>query len=71
MSQVTLSIPNISCPHCVKAITTALQPAAGIRTVNVNIPAKQATVEFDEAQINLDRIKAILAEEDYPVASTN
>jgi copper chaperone len=69
MSNVTLSVPDISCEHCERAITNALTPVEGVRNVSVDIPSKQVRVEFDEAQVNVDKMKAILQEEDYPVES--
>jgi copper chaperone len=69
MSNVTLNVPDISCEHCERAITNALQPVEGVRTVTVDIPAKQVRVDYDEASVNLEKMKEILQEEDYPVES--
>jgi copper chaperone CopZ len=40
-----------------------------VRTVSVDIPAHQVHVEFDEAQVSVEKMKDILNEEDYPVES--
>lgn len=69
MSNVTLNVPDISCEHCERAITNALQPVEGIRTVSVDIPAKQVRVDYDDAHVNVEKMKEILQEEDYPVES--
>jgi len=69
MTTVTLNVPDISCEHCERAITNALQPVAGVQSVRVDIPAKQVRVDFDEAQVNVYKMKALLQEEDYPVES--
>ena len=69
MSNITLNVPDISCEHCERAITSALAPVEGVRTVSVDIPGKQVRVEYDEAQVNLETMKGILQEEDYPVES--
>ncbi len=69
MATTTLTVPDISCEHCERTITGALKPVEGIRAVKVDIPAKQVKVDFDERIVNVDRMKAILQEEDYPVAS--
>ncbi len=69
MAQATLNVPDISCEHCQRTITNALGPVEGVRTVNVDIPSKQVNIEYDEAKVDVDRMKAILAEEDYPVES--
>jgi len=69
MSNVTLNVPDISCEHCERAITNALTPVEGVRTVSVDIPAKQVRVDYDEAQVNVEKMKDVLQEEDYPVES--
>ncbi len=69
MAQATLNVPDISCEHCQRTITNALGPVEGVRTVTVDIPSKQVNVEYDQAKVDVDRMKAILAEEDYPVES--
>ena len=69
MATTTLNVPDISCEHCERTITNALKPIAGVRTVNVDIPGKQVRIDYDEAQVKVDRMKDILQEEDYPVES--
>ena len=69
MSKVVLNVPDISCQHCAKTVTEALTPIQGVRTVQVDVPAKQVQVEYDESVASLDVMKAALQEEDYPVAS--
>ena len=67
MSKVVLDVPEISCEHCSQAITKALQPQEGVQTVRVDVPTQKVHLEFDESRITLDRVKEILAEEEYPV----
>ena len=69
MSSVTLNVPDISCEHCERAITGALSPVEGVRSVSVDIPARQVKVDYDDAQVNVDKMKELLNEEDYPVES--
>ncbi len=68
MATTILSVPDISCEHCERTILGALQPVAGIQTVHVDIPARQVRVDYDPAAIDVQQMKAVLAEEDYPVA---
>lgn len=67
MSKVVFDIPEISCEHCSQAITKALQPQQGVQSVQVDVPTQKVHLEFDERTISLDRLKEILAEEEYPV----
>ena len=69
MAIAVLSVPNISCEHCQRTITNALNPVAGVRRVNVDIPTQRVHVEYDETRVDVERMKAILEEEDYPVTS--
>ncbi len=69
MTQVILTVPDISCGHCQATITNALSPLAGVDSVSVDIPTKTVTVQYDPAVVDLDQMKEVLAEEDYPVES--
>lgn len=70
MKTVVLSVPDISCEHCERTITEALTPMDGVQSVNVDIPTKQVRVEYDEGTVDVERMKDVLQEEEYPVAST-
>ena len=69
MTTKTLSVPDISCEHCERAIKGALAPLAGVQSVAVDIPGKTVRVQYDEAAVSIDRITQAVEEEDYPVAS--
>ena len=69
MATNVLNVPDISCGHCQAAITDALRPLDGVQAVNVDIPTRKVTVEYDPAIVGVDRMKEVLAEEDYPVES--
>jgi len=71
MATTILSVPDISCAHCERTISDALTPVEGIRSVQVDIPEKQVRVDYDEAQVSVERMKDVLQEEDYPVASAS
>ena len=70
MSQTILNVPDISCEHCQNTITKALTPVDGVHSVNVDIPSKRVTVEYDETKVGVEQFKEILNDEDYPVEST-
>jgi copper chaperone CopZ len=40
-----------------------------VRAVEVDIPAKEVRVSYNEASVDIERIKTILQDEDYPVSS--
>ena len=69
MTKVVLSVPAIDCEHCEYTVMGALGPISGVKTVKVDIEGKLVNLEYDEGLLSLDKVKQILAEEDYPVAS--
>jgi copper chaperone CopZ len=71
MATTVLNVPDISCEHCQRTITEALQPVGGVQAVNVNIPGKQVTVQYDPSVVGVERFKEILQEEEYPVESVS
>ncbi len=65
MSKETLSIPNISCGHCVSAIETELAEMEGVTAVKADAGTKTVTVQWD-APASIERIRATLTEINYP-----
>jgi len=67
MEKVALSIPNISCGHCVMTIKRELGELEGVKKVEGDPATKGITVEFD-APATLNKIKTTLTEINYPAA---
>jgi copper chaperone len=67
METTKLSIPNISCGHCVMAIKRELGELKGIAGVEGDPGKKEITVTWD-APASLDQIKSTLKEFNYPAA---
>jgi len=68
MSTVTYSVPNISCMHCVHTIQTEVADLDGVKSVKVDAASKKVEIVFD-APASEDKIKALMAEINYPVAA--
>lgn len=68
MTTVTYSVPAISCAHCTHTIETELRELEGIRTVKADVNTKNVSITF-EAPADETKIKALLAEIEYPVAA--
>lgn len=66
--ETTLSVPDVSCEHCVRTINGALGEVAGVEQVHVDIPSKTVSLAYDEKQVSMERIEEILDEAGYPVA---
>jgi copper ion binding protein len=65
MAQETLSIPTISCGHCVSAIETELAELEGVTAVKADAGTKTVTVQWD-APASIEHIRATLTEINYP-----
>jgi copper chaperone len=63
---LTLNIPAISCGHCVRAVTEAVQEIDPDATVEVDIAKKQARVTSDA---ETGQLLHKLAEEGYPATA--
>jgi len=59
------NIPAMSCGHCVKAITQAVQQLDPAATVSVDLPAKQVTLQTSQER---EKVAAALTEAGYPPA---
>ena len=66
MTTVTYTVPAISCGHCTHTIETELGELQGVQSVKAEIESKKVVITF-EAPADETKIKALLAEIDYPV----
>lgn len=67
MERAILSVPNITCGHCVMAVKRELGEVEGVLKVEGDPGTKEITVEW-EAPATLETIMATMAEINYPVA---
>jgi copper chaperone len=67
MEKSKMSVPNISCGHCVMAIKKELGALDGVKKVEGDPGTKVVTVEWD-APATLEKIKSTLKEINYPAA---
>jgi copper chaperone CopZ len=68
MSNGTLiySVPDVSCEHCRKAISSEVSSVAGIASVDVDLERKIVTVSGHE--LDDTAVRAAIAEAGYDVA---
>lgn len=65
MNQLVLSVPDITCGHCVNAITSSVGGVPGVSTVDVDLAAKTVTVTGTADPV---AVRSAIAEAGYPVA---
>jgi copper chaperone len=67
METKKMSIPNISCGHCVMAIKRELGEVKGVSRVEGDPQKKEITVTWD-TPASLEKIKSTLSAINYPAA---
>jgi copper ion binding protein len=65
--KTTLKIEGMSCEHCVKHVTEALQGIAGVSSASVSLKEKNAVVEHGDS-VGLDALKTAVEEAGYELA---
>ncbi len=68
MTTVTYSVPAISCMHCTHTIEMEVGELEGVKSVKADVDSKNVVIMFD-APASEDKIKALLAEIEYPAAA--
>ncbi len=68
VQDITLSVPDVSCEHCVKTIDGALAVLPGVETVSTDIPTKTVHLRYDSSQLSAEKIEAVLDDAGYTVA---
>ncbi|MDR0878376.1 MAG: copper ion binding protein [Treponema sp.] len=65
--KTVLAIEGMTCEHCVKHVTEALENIAGVKSAKVNLRKKSAEVKHED-QVTLEAMKAAVTEAGYEVA---
>ena len=56
---------RIMCGGCAANVTKALSGLAGVKSVNVDVPTKTVTVEFDETTTSVAALRETMATAGY------
>jgi len=67
VQETILSVPDISCEHCVNAINGALKDLPGVEAVSTDIPTKKVHLRYDPNQVTLTKVEEILDDIGYTV----
>ena len=68
MTTITYSVPAIMCMHCTHTIELEVGELEGVKSVKADVNTKDVVISF-EPPATEDKIKAVLAEIEYPVAA--
>lgn len=65
---IILSVPDVSCDHCVRAINSSLGKVAGVEDVETDIVTKTVHLRYHPDQVTLDQIEKTLDDVGYTIA---
>ena len=69
MTDITLSVPDISCGHCKSSIEGALQPLDGVVSAEVSVEGRNVAVTYDESSVDVATMVKAIDEQGYKVAN--
>ena len=62
MQKTKLKISGMSCQHCVKTVTDALNALEGVKRAKVNLRKGEAVVHFNEQDLTLINLRDVITE---------
>ncbi len=69
MTDVTLTVPDMSCGHCKAAVEGELNKLSGVKKANADIEKGTVEVSYDEGTVTTDELKGAIEEAGYTVAA--
>ena len=70
MSERTYTVTGMTCGHCVRAVSEAVDRVNGVTDVDVDLESGRLTVVSD-SPISDDAVRSAVVEAGYDVASTH
>lgn len=65
MATATLKVQGMTCQHCVRSVTQALESTEGVSHAEVDLQAGRARVDYDESRVTAGELASAVAEEGY------
>jgi len=69
MTTAKLAIRGMTCEHCVKRVTKALEEVAGVAQAEVSLAENSAQVTFDEGKASLAALIEAVEEAGYEASA--
>jgi copper ion binding protein len=70
MATTVLKVSGMTCSHCVRSVTEALEGVEGVTSAEVDLDAGRARVEYDDAQTNPRALATAVNDEGYSAEAT-
>lgn len=68
VTDVTLSVPDMSCQHCVNTIDATLKKLPGVASVASDLPTKTVHLRYNASELSLETVEAALDDAGYTIA---
>jgi copper chaperone len=65
MATATIKISGMSCQHCVRSVTGALQGVDGVKRAEVDLSRGRAVIEYDSERTNPRVLANAVMDEGY------
>ena len=65
METINLKLQGMSCAACANSIEKSLSRVSGVSACNVNFALSQATVDYDDAKLQVDHLIAAVVDAGY------
>lgn len=65
MAKATLKVSGMSCQHCVRSVTEALEGRDGVLGAKVDLQAGRAEVEYDATRVTPEQLAGVVMDEGY------
>lgn len=63
--KITLKVEGMSCEHCVKTVTEALEELDGVKKAKVNLKKGEAKVKYDSENTSIDVLTKAVEDAGY------
>ncbi|MFW2176885.1 MULTISPECIES: heavy-metal-associated domain-containing protein [unclassified Moraxella] len=67
--QTIINIDGMTCGGCVKSVQTALSQLDGVQNVSVSLEQKNATIDYDDSKIDMDKLTQAIEDAGFDVVS--
>ena len=69
MEKITLTVKGMTCMGCVRSVKAVLEPLAGVAKVDITLDGGLVAIEFDDAQVQAEQLKAAIFDAGYEVVA--
>ncbi|WP_088036864.1 copper chaperone CopZ [Evansella clarkii] len=67
MKKDVIQVEGMTCNHCKAAVEGTLNNLDGVKGAEVNLEAKNVTVDYDESVVTVDKMKEEIEDQGYDV----